>query len=330
MNLIDKDIKDFITIDTLNNTSLLAVSVVDISTYEVLYANEAKKNIMADVRAKNCWEAQYGQESPCMWCKVPQLKQNHDKLLIDKQALKQKENEGAFITYEHFNEIANKWYSIQSKIEKLDNGSDVLISFALDISMQKEVQSELIQTHVQLRQQTQNLENAKKELQELANSDPLTSLYNRRYLMSIGNNIMHLAMRDKTQFCLVMIDIDNFKTVNDTFGHSCGDEVIKRVASKLIELTRQSDIVSRYGGEEFALVFPETNIDGAQIISEKIRECIENEVVICEEKSLKFTISIGVSEFDFKKDKSIEGVLNRSDEALYQAKRSGRNRVCCI
>ncbi len=168
-----------------------------------------------------------------------------------------------------------------------------------------------------------------KELEELASTDPMTHLLNRRAFFNIADPLFTLAQRDEKSICVIMLDIDKFKNVNDMYGHGVGDDVIIFLADKMKELTRKSDIISRWGGEEFVILLPETDMDGAKSISQKIRKNIEKNILILEDKSeLKFTISLGISKVDYTQDISIEQSIDRADKALYEAKESGRNKVC--
>ena len=173
------------------------------------------------------------------------------------------------------------------------------------------------------------LQTTEEALKKLANIDPLTKLYNRRYLFDMAKNIISLAKREQTKVSMLMIDIDKFKKINDTYGHAIGDEVIKDLASFLLKQTRASDIVARIGGEEFVVLLPNTSKDSADKFADTLRAFVEKkEVSINENKSISFTISIGVSELDIENEKQIEEALARADKALYMAKKSGRNRVC--
>jgi diguanylate cyclase (GGDEF)-like protein len=162
-----------------------------------------------------------------------------------------------------------------------------------------------------------------------ADTDPMTHLYNRRYIRKVSKFILDLAKRNEIDSSVLMLDIDNFKSINDTFGHDVGDEVIISLAAILQEESRNSDVLSRWGGEEFVILLPATNIDGALIIAEKIRKAIEEFVIKTGDvQELKFTVSIGISQVNKEKDISIENSINRADKALYKAKDSGKNRVC--
>ncbi len=184
-----------------------------------------------------------------------------------------------------------------------------------------------IKTQLTMRQLIDDLNSSKDELKLLASTDYMTKLYNRRYFSKVSKNILNLAARDKSLTALIMIDIDMFKRINDTYGHSIGDDVIIYLSNKLLELTRKSDIVCRYGGEEFVILLPETSIEGAVENAKKIRLDIESSSLNLDNNTqLNFTISIGISRV-IGNEENIEATLNRADMALYEAKNSGRNRV---
>ncbi len=167
------------------------------------------------------------------------------------------------------------------------------------------------------------------ELKLLASIDPMTKLYNRRYFIEMSESILDSAKRNGTDTSILILDIDHFKNVNDTYGHRVGDDVIVRLASLLQAISRESDIISRWGGEEFVILFPETDKDGALAISEKIRTDVENSVINLERgRALRLTVSIGITQIDNEEEGGIEAAIHRADEALYRAKAGGRNRVC--
>jgi diguanylate cyclase (GGDEF)-like protein len=171
------------------------------------------------------------------------------------------------------------------------------------------------------------LQEVQQQLKDQANRDYLTGLYNRRYFNTVSQDIIYISKRQKEPICVIMLDIDKFKNINDTYGHSIGDEVIKVLSNILEDTTRKSDIVSRYGGEEFAILLPFTNKEGAYKIAQKIRKAVENNKInIEDDKVIQFTISIGI---DYVKeiDTNVEVALSRADEALYIAKETGRNKV---
>jgi len=172
------------------------------------------------------------------------------------------------------------------------------------------------------------LQALQKELTLLASTDSMTKLYNRRYFSKISTHIFDLAQRNKQYSSIIMIDIDKFKNINDTYGHNIGDDVIISLANQLISQQRKSDICCRFGGEEFVILLPNTPLEGAKNVAMKLKDDVENiQVSINPKKSIGFTISIGITQIDIEDDKGIESALKRADNALYEAKINGRNRV---
>jgi len=167
-----------------------------------------------------------------------------------------------------------------------------------------------------------------KELKLLASTDPMTKLYNRRYFTKISQHYLSLAKRNKEEIALIMLDIDNFKKINDTYGHQVGDEVIISLVDILIDHKRKSDIICRYGGEEFVILLPNTSFEGARTVAENIRFDSENFILeLPEGEGVRFTVSLGVSAIDLDKDDPMGVALKNADDALYKAKESGKNRV---
>ena len=186
-----------------------------------------------------------------------------------------------------------------------------------------------IETQLQVRALIKELESSKNALKHLSETDPMTDLCNRRHLNHTSKSIMELARRNKTALTVVMLDIDKFKKVNDTYGHDVGDNIIISIANILLEITRKSDLACRFGGEEFILLLPETSLEGAMVIAEKIRKKVESfSLRLEDEREVNITISLGVSQVDTENDLSMESAIKRADIALYKAKENGRNKVC--
>jgi diguanylate cyclase (GGDEF)-like protein len=173
-----------------------------------------------------------------------------------------------------------------------------------------------------VKERTQELELTKNRLQEMAHKDPMTNLYNRRYLHDISKTLFNISQREKKAFSILMIDIDRFKSINDQYGHMIGDSVIQLLADIFRDLIRASDIAIRFGGEEFIILLPNTEEEGAYEIASKIKNRVQNQRTI-----VGFTVSIGVSKCNFSENTDINKLLHKVDEALYKAKRDGRNRV---
>jgi diguanylate cyclase (GGDEF)-like protein/PAS domain S-box-containing protein len=166
------------------------------------------------------------------------------------------------------------------------------------------------------------------EVLELAHKDQLTNLYNRHYFYGIVQEIISLAKREKKPLSLMMIDIDKFKNINDTYGHKNGDIVIQTLATIMLKNTRASDIVARIGGEEFVILLPNTSTDDAVILADKLRKKVEKHSIQLEgHKEIHITISIGVDKVLVEEEVTVDKALARADEALYRAKQSGRNNV---
>ena len=165
------------------------------------------------------------------------------------------------------------------------------------------------------------------KLMELATRDELTGLGNRRYFVQRGEDAVRLAERHGRPLSLLMIDLDKFKDVNDRYGHAAGDDVLKFLAVNLSLHSRSTDTCGRTGGEEFAIVLPETALGEALITAERIRAAVERTPVPSDhaEMPIAVTVSIGVAQL--ARGQSLDQLLEQADRALYGAKRSGRNRV---
>ncbi|MBI3928791.1 MAG: diguanylate cyclase, partial [Armatimonadetes bacterium] len=181
---------------------------------------------------------------------------------------------------------------------------------------------------IERRQLVKERERLRRQLEVLtvqSVTDSLTGAYNRRYLDErIREEAKRAARHQKSLACL-MVDVDEFKSVNDTLGHGLGDLVLQQVASRLREGMRETDILARYGGEEFTLLLPETDADGARTVAEKLRLRIEDAVFGDEDLQLRVTVSIGAA--CLQPRGTAEDLLRHADEALYRAKVNGRNRV---
>ncbi|RME88031.1 MAG: diguanylate cyclase [Anaerolineae bacterium] len=172
------------------------------------------------------------------------------------------------------------------------------------------------------------LENARlyEEAQAQALTDPLTGLYNRRGLMELGRLELARARRRNKPLSGIMLDIDHFKRVNDTYGHLVGDQVLQALARRCENITREFDLVGRYGGEEFLILLPEADWRAGKNIAERLRATVANVAIPTRAGPLRVTVSLGVSQVR-SGEETLEGVIERADQALYRAKEMGRNRV---
>ncbi|WP_455756963.1 GGDEF domain-containing protein [Sulfurimonas sp.] len=161
------------------------------------------------------------------------------------------------------------------------------------------------------------------QLKFLANNDPMTNIFNRRYLLEIADVYIKTSKREKTDLCVVMLDIDHFKNINDTYGHDVGDKVIIACADIVKQNIRETDIFARFGGEEFVILLPNTNIDGAFDLCDKIRMLIEANIL---ENDVSVTVSMGITKYNDKSE-DIDALIKKADLGLYEAKETGRNQV---
>jgi len=165
-----------------------------------------------------------------------------------------------------------------------------------------------------------------RKLIELNTEDGLTGIYNRRYLESKLEEEFLRHQRYSRPFSVIMMDIDFFKKINDTYGHQCGDTVLQTLVKKISSNIRKVDIFARYGGEEFCLLLPETTLEAANLVANNLRVIVENSDFRYNDRDIRFTISQGVSALS-EGDESAQTLLRKADSALYEAKRTGRNKV---
>jgi diguanylate cyclase (GGDEF)-like protein/PAS domain S-box-containing protein len=166
------------------------------------------------------------------------------------------------------------------------------------------------------------------ELERLATTDPLTGALNRRELIRRAEIELERARRYGHPTSAIILDIDNFKTLNDTYGHPAGDKALVALAQLLTREIRAMDFAARYGGEEFMLILPETSLEKARSIAERIRRAVADMPVIADDQTIRFTISLGVTSSE-NVGQDFESLLKEADRLLYRAKQSGRNQVIC-
>jgi len=215
-----------------------------------------------------------------------------EKLEFQEQLLSQEKNEKTRL----FHMVANKTMALNHAKEKLEN----------ELKKKKILE---------------------KHLKEQASTDSMTGLLNRRAFFDASTKALERSQRYDTALSCLIIDIDHFKQVNDTYGHHVGDIVIKKVTKEMIKNTRSIDIVGRIGGEEFAILMPDTNSEDAFQMAERIREKIEKKMIHFDNKVICVTISIGLSTVKGDHNSTLQTILQQSDDALYQAKEHGRNQI---
>ncbi len=165
------------------------------------------------------------------------------------------------------------------------------------------------------------------EQRQLATYDPLTGVMARRSFFESCETLIHQCRRHDKALALAIIDLDDFKQINDSLGHGAGDAVLKAFAQRVSAILRQSDLIGRVGGEEFAVAMYETRIEESQIALEKIRRAVEEGQVLYAGAVIRYTISIGVADYNPGCCEEIDALMRRADNALYAAKRAGKNRI---
>jgi len=216
--------------------------------------------------------------------------------------------------------------SREQKIKGLEQGASDYVIKPFDAG--ELVARVKVQLKIKLLQD--NLKQSNELLKELSNTDPLTQLFNRRYMMEVLDKEIQRTARKGSPLSLIIIDIDHFKKVNDLYGHQQGDLVLFNVSSLIKKHLRSYDVAARYGGEEFVAVLPETPLDEAMAVAERIRVAIQQLSFPNKLMTLKITISLGVATFPMPGLDSIDDIIRVADEALYRAKAEGRNRVITL
>lgn len=224
-----------------------------------------------------------------------------------------------------------RWIRSRDAVFKYTNEGrpEQIVGTAQDITMQKRYEEQIEQymmqvneTNVHLQWQQIELAEANARLEDLATTDGLTGLKNHRLFQEKSAEEFERSQRYRSPLSVIMLDVDKFKSYNDTFGHPAGDQVLKRVAAVMKATVRRTDLVARYGGEEFAILLPETAEEGARELAERLRAAIETQPW----NKRPVTISIGVATLE-RTTSSFSVLLKQADEALYASKAGGRNRV---
>ena len=294
------DLRDlsFRSISTILDSIDALVYVADMDTYELIFANEYGRKIWGNIQGNTCWKVlQEGQDGPCTFC-------TNDRLL-DKDG----KPTGVYV-WEFQNTANQRWYQCRDQAITWVDGRIVRMEVATDITDRKQAEDEL--------------KKAKQVAEEMAFKDELTQLNNRRAFFELGHRSFKQAVRYAHPISIVMMDLDHFKMVNDTYGHSAGDKVLQELSQLVSDMVREIDIIARMGGEEFAFILPETANAEATNLTERIRTEIENTNIHFNDEIIKITASFGICSCTLK-DATLESMLKKADDALYAAKNNGRN-----
>ncbi len=209
------------------------------------------------------------------------------------------------------------------------NIAAMFISFSLERSRRSEyLQRRTIKLQAeQLNRALREVDQERRRAEELSLRDPLTGLANRRHFYTAADREIRRKNRLRHSIAVMLLDIDRFKSVNDTHGHAIGDRVLRKVAATISGSTRSSDLVCRYGGEEFAVLLPETDFSSATSLGRRLIERIAKTETTTEKGSISVTASMGIAALDEDESETIEILLERADHALYVAKNAGRNQL---
>lgn len=211
--------------------------------------------------------------------------------------------------------------SHETIIQTLDLGAHDFVEKPIDYP----ILAARMRAAIKLTDAQRKLEHANKELERLVTMDFLTNTNNRRNFFKLAETEFAKSRRHKRKLCMLMLDADHFKQINDRYGHAAGDLALQSLADICRSLCRETDIIGRMGGEEFAICCPETDLDGALIVADRIRETCEMTELQTDNGDFKFTVSVGVTSYA-ENDADVSVTLNRADLLLYQAKHTGRNK----
>ena len=282
------------------------VYVADMDTHELLFLNEYGRSKWGAPAGRRCWEVlQKNQQGPCQFCT------NHH--LRDSQG-----NSTGVHVWEFQNTVNGHWYQCRDQAIRWVDGRLVRLEIATDITDRK--QTELA------------LEEARKKAQQLADTDVLTHMNNRRAFFKAGEKLLLQAHRSGQPVSLIMFDLDFFKQINDNHGHAAGDAVLMHIAHLCLSTIRESDIAARLGGEEFAILLPQTDYQQALKLATRLHQTLASNPTRFNEQLLPCTASLGVICSDHWTQKGqampvLDELLNIADQRLFSVKHNGRNGV---
>jgi diguanylate cyclase (GGDEF)-like protein len=221
--------------------------------------------------------------------------------------------------------VSHQQNSHEEKIKMLKSG---LIDGYVSYSISSEELMAYADVFLQRFSLEQELEKKNELLNQLSITDELTKLFNRRYLIFALDQELKKSLRYGYDFSCVMIDIDNFKQINDLYGHAAGDIALKKLSEMVKESIRSIDIACRYGGEEMVIILPHTNSEGVYIVAERLRQKVQECIFAYMEKTFGFTISAGFLTLAKDDSATVDIVFQKLDQQLYKAKNSGKNKIC--
>ena len=291
---------DLRVLETVLDALDVLVYVSDMHTHEVLFVSRHGIDIWGAPEGRRCFEyLQAQQASPCAFC-------TNDRL-VDADG-----KPTGVLVWEFQNTVTQRWYQCHDQAIPWIDGRIVRIEAAIDITDRKHAEAALRE--------------ARQQAEALARIDPLTAVPNRRAFYERMARALDGPRRAHSSICLAMVDVDHFKRFNDTHGHVFGDEVLVSLCRYFNAHLRPSDEVFRFGGEEFVVVLPDTDAEGALRLADRLREGIARMPLRHDGRVEHVTCSIGIAAW--AGDADIDAWLARADRAMYAAKAAGRN--CCV
>ncbi len=222
--------------------------------------------------------------------------------------------------------LCTQYEKLLKQTTKITRLSDVIQKKMLSTQEKIEAQYEALEkANSEIQEKNRALTDAYKKIEEASRTDPLTKIYNRRAILATLQYEIKFFKRYQRPFAILFSDIDNFKNFNDQFGHDCGDFILVTVAGIMKDMLRETDHVGRWGGEEFIIVLPASDLERGRSVAEKIRETIAAGQHTFDNQSHSITMTFGVAVYDGNGD--IDACINRADKAMYMGKQRGRNCV---
>jgi diguanylate cyclase (GGDEF)-like protein/PAS domain S-box-containing protein len=278
------------------------------------------------------------------WCELLGYTEEEAATLYVSDVTPEEDRGSSFISFEYLKAEKERFIRKQRRYQRKDGiifWADLYVSALLSeddgiigilgvfVNIDKQVKAEQAQTQMMQSMEVVNRELvvANENLKRLARHDTLTGLNNRRVLEEVLESESNRSQRTKRGFGIAIADIDNFKHINDTYGHDCGDMVLKKLSAIFVKGIRATDTMGRWGGEEFLFIFPETSCQGAMIVIERIRSKIEKLKLMCGKVNFKVTCTIGLSYHHG--DMNNKEMIVEADKALYAGKRNGKNQIVC-
>ena len=289
---------DFKCLATILDSLDALVYVSDSKTNELIFLNRYGREEWGYPEQSKCFHVlNKGHDAPCPFCNNTKLTNGNNQ-------------PNGIQIWDFQNTVTRKWYQCRVQAIKWVDDRIVRLEIAFDITEQKQLEHELRTAHA--------------EAKSSANTDPLLNCLNRRAFFERFESIFSHCQRHQNSLTLVMMDIDNFKIFNDKFGHRYGDQLLLTTTSVFEKSIRESDIFARYGGDEFILALPNTNIDNAIELLSRIQKDMAK-LSASPDSDFSVTISFGLTSLD--NNSTVDSLLNQADIALYQAKNAGRNRI---